>query len=207
MDEQTTTCIDRCRREVAGHPKHEMTFVARRELLRSLGPQELDSLGHAVTLTSGKRRRTALAAAVARRVAHLWARDFGTGAIADLLDAIDGYLAGTTARDVVRKKADSLSGGLFNAPPEAKQEGYLAAHATAGAGWVAVSDELLFPDAGVTQEELDDPEDPDLWDPAFWAAGAAAGGHPWMAGFRPADYHAFWQWYLDVAVPSVADLG
>jgi hypothetical protein len=71
---------------------------------------------------------------------------------------------------------------------------------------VAVSDELLYPDAGVTQEQLDDPEDPDLRDPAYWAAAAAGGGHPWMSGFRASDYQSFWHWYLDVAVPSVAEL-
>lgn len=72
---------------------------------------------------------------------------------------------------------------------------------------VVVWDELLVPDEeeGWGQEMLDEPEDPDFFDCAAWAAAAAAGDFPWTEQkqwFSPDKSRAFWSWYLDVAVPE-----
>jgi hypothetical protein len=198
---EVVEAIERCRSEVSSDPKHQLSFRTRRELLRVLGPQRLDAKGYGVELVSGKRRRVSLALRVARRVAPFWVTDFGTPALDVVLDTVERYLTGAAAISEVRRRTDSLQGALLN-DPQGKDRAYLAGRATAAAGWVAVGDEVLSVEAGVTPEELDDPQDPDQWDPAFFAAGAWAGGMPWMAAFVPDRYLEFWTWYLDDAVPA-----
>lgn len=201
MDENLKNAISACRTEVERDAQHRMSFARRRALLLALGPQQLDARGSGVELAVGKRRRVLLALQVSRRVAPFWARDFGTPALDSLLDQIQEYLAGAVPRADVRRKTDSLQGGLLN-DPMGKDQAYLAGRAVAGAGWVAVGDELLSTEQGMSEEDLADPEDPDLWDPAFYAAGAWAGGMPWTPTFSATAYRDFWQWYLDDAVPQ-----
>jgi hypothetical protein len=199
MIEATRNMVERCENELA--QTGQLSFATRKALLRTFGQVLRDHRNRAVELGTGKRARARLAAAAARQVSAAWRRDFGTDDLDQLLSDVDGYLAGVVSRDDLRLEADELIGGLFD-DPQGKYEAYLAARAAAGAAMVAVRDEILEPDAGITQEQLDDPQDPDHWDPAFWAAGAAAGGHPWMKGFRAEAYVAFWRWYLAIAVPS-----
>lgn len=200
MDEQVRNAVAVCRTEIEQDEQHRMSFASRRALLLTLGPQQRDARGRCVELATGKRRRLLLALDASRRVASFWSRDFGTPALDNLLGQIEGYLGGTVSIDDVRKKTDSLQGGLAN-DPRGKDQAYLAGRAVAGTGWVAVGDELLAADEGASEEELADPEDPDLWDPAFFAAGAWAGGMPWTPSFSATAYRDFWQWYLDEAVP------
>lgn len=189
--------ITRARAEIERAADHALSFATRRRVLRAFGPLVRDAKGHAVELGEAKRSRLLLARRAAARVAPLWRRDLGTDALERLLALIDGYLDGSVDRMVVRRATDALTGALHDAPTSAQREGWLAAKAVAGAGWVAVGDELIEADDGVTDAELDDPRDPDLWDPAFWAACAAAGATPNAAGYRAADALAFWQWYCD----------
>jgi hypothetical protein len=68
-----------------------------------------------------------------------------------------------------------------------------------GSTWVPDEEE------GWGQEMLDEPEDPDFFDCAAWAAAAAAGDFPWTEQkqwFSPDKSRAFWSWYLDSAVPE-----
>lgn len=92
-------------------------------------------------------------------MASFWARDFGTSALDDLLDRIEQYLGGAASIADVRRRTDSLQGGLAN-DPRGKDQAYLAGRAVAGAGWVAVGDELLAADEAVSEEELADPRIP-----------------------------------------------
>ncbi len=144
----------------------------------ALGPQELDAKGYGIELTIGKRRRLLLALLASRRVTPFWARDFGTPALDNLLAQIEQYLANAVTVADIRRPTDDLQGALFNGP-QGKDQAYLAGRAVAATGWVAVGDEVLSTEAGVIQQDLINPEDPDLWDPAFFAAGAWAGGIPW----------------------------
>ena len=83
-----------------------------------------------------------------------------------------------------------------------KQVAYLVGRASCCAAFVAASDELLEPDAGIDEAELFEPQDPDFWDCAFWVAAAEAGGMPWERGFDAERYRDFWNWYLDSGVPA-----
>lgn len=198
MDAKVKEAIAVCRAEMEADAKHQMSFGSRHTLLRALGPEVLDAKGRGVELAVGKRRRLRLGLEISKRVAPFWVRDYGTSALDSLLEQIEGYLAGTVA--LVDVERASLTGGLMNGPA-GKDQAWLAGKAVCGTGWVAVHDELLSPDEGVSEEELADPEDPDLWDPAFFAAGAWAGGMPWVPAFSAVAYREFWQWYLDEAVP------
>lgn len=200
MNADLTTAIATCRAEIERDAKHALSFAPRRALLLALGPQVLDAKGYGVELAAGKRRRVTLALEVSRRVAPFWARDYGTPVLDQLLDRIEGYLRGDVPRDDVRRATDSLTGGLSN-DPQGKDQAWLAGRTVDGTGWVAVGDELLSTEQGMSEEDLSDPEDPDLWDPAFFAAGAWAGGMPWTPSFSATAYRDFWQWYLDDAVP------
>lgn len=206
MENDVIKAIDACRADVESSPKFELSFPSRRRLLLALGPQKLDERGYGIELIVGKRRRTHLALSVSQKVSSFWKRDFGTSAIDDLLLLVERYLGGEVSISDVERKTDSLQGGLFN-DPQGKDQAFLAGSAAAATGWVAVGDEVLSAAAGVSEEELDDPEDPDLWDPAFFAAGAWAGGMPWSPSFSSSAYREFWIWYLDQAVPQAWDAG
>lgn len=202
--------LARCRTEVQRDADHMLSFASRRRLLRAFGPIVRDARGHAVALDEGKRARVRLARAAASRVAHSWHRELQTNAVEQLLALIDHYLDGAADRRAVLRRTDALTGALENAPTESQLCAWLAGKAAAGAGWVAVGDELLEADEGVTDAELDAPSDSDLWDPACWAACAAAGGTPRSPSYRPADALVFWSWYLDhaasVAIPPPTTL-
>ena len=200
MDENVRRAVSVCRAEIEQEAKHRLSFASRRALLLALGPQELDAKGCGSELTIGKRRRLLLALLASRRVTPFWVRDFGTADLDDLLAQIEQYLANAATVADIRGPTDDLQGGLFN-DPQGKDQAYLAGRAVAATGWVAVGDEVLSTEAGVTQQDLINPEDPDLWDPAFFAAGAWAGGMPWSRAFSATAYLEFWRWYLDDAVP------
>lgn len=73
---------------------------------------------------------------------------------------------------------------------------------------IARDDQLLVPrpEFGVTRAEVEDPEDPDRFDCAFWGAVAEAGDVPYGSGsdveFSEQAAVDYWTWYLDVAVPQ-----
>jgi hypothetical protein len=203
LDEVITRTHAACLAEVTDDPSHRLSFARRRALLLALGPQQLDSKGYGTALTVGKRRRLTLAALAARRVSAFWMRDFNTPAVDSLLALVDRYLDDESGLADVRRMTDSMQGALLH-DPNHNVQGYLAGRAVAAVGWVAVGDEVLSTAAGVTHEELTDPKDPDLWDPAFFAAGAWAGGMPWAPSFSADAYREFWLWYLDEAIALVS---
>ena len=96
MPPELRDAIDACRLELMASSRHEVSFAARRRLLRALGPQMLDERGFGIELTPGKRCRVTLALTVAQRVASAWARDFGGGQVNELLSLVRGYLEETT---------------------------------------------------------------------------------------------------------------
>lgn len=206
MDPAVTALVVQCRAEVLASSEHEFSFRTRRRLLLSLGAQVFNERNSAVEMGPGKRRRVVLALEASRRVVLVWERDYGTRTAADLLDAVQAYLAGALDHAALRRRVDSFQGALSN-DHLGKDEAYLAGRAAAATGWVGVHDELLSTRQGLSEEELDEPDDPDMWDPAYFAAGSAAGGMPWSAGFDANKYLAFWLWYLDTAVPKAWSVG
>ncbi|MCB9661871.1 MAG: Imm5 family immunity protein [Polyangiales bacterium] len=193
--------LDACAKAVDDDDGARMPFALRRAMLRALGPQELDERGFGTVLVPGKVRRLQLALNVCHRVAPLWFAAFGTTVVSDLLVSAERYMHGEIDLSTVRARTNSLQGQLMNSH-QGHVEAYLAGRAAAACGWVAVGDELLVPDDGVSQAQLDDPDDDALWDPAFFAAGAEAGGMPWEGTHNTSRYRNFWRWYLEEAVPT-----
>jgi hypothetical protein len=204
VEQIVTDLINRCRAEMLADANFVLSFATRRALLRALGPLLLEDHGYGRQLGPGKRRRTELAWRCANEVAPAWEAAFQSPAARNINAQIRAYLDGQLGADAVEKSADALQGALFN-DPQGKDEGYLAGRAACAAAWVAVGDEMLVPDAGCTQEQLDHPEDPDLWDCAFFAAASHAKGIPGTANFDKDRMLAFWEWYLGVAVPKVCE--
>jgi hypothetical protein len=114
------------------------------------------------------------------------------------------YVSGKGGRDELIDESSSFRGGLDTSDSPEKDVAYLVGRGSVRAAFVAAYDEVLEPDedAGFTRQDLEDPEDPDYWDCAFWIAGAQAGGMPWVKSFKKRKYGEFWLWYLDVAVPQ-----
>ena len=195
----------RCRRELESHPDHLLSFATRRAMLLKLGPLMPDARGFGRELGVGKRRRLELAWWCASQVVPVWESTFGDRAPCDLLHLVRGYLDGGVTLEAVKAATDAQQGRLGNSP-QGKDAAYLACRAMVACGWVAVGDELLVPDAGVSDEELKESQDPDLWDPAFLAAAALAGGIPGTPHFSRNRMLELWTWYLDIAVPGVCRL-
>lgn len=201
MNDELLALVEEAREEVVQSALHELSFRTRKKLLLALGPQKLDPRGYGVELLPGKARRLQAALLVCKRVAHAWKRDYGTDAVENLLELIEGYSMGRVGLPEIDAPVDSLIGGLLNGP-QGKSSAYLAGQAVAATGIVALGDETLVPDEGVTQQELYAPEDPDLWDAAYWAAGSAAGGMPWEGSFSGQAYGEFWKWYVEDVIPE-----
>jgi hypothetical protein len=194
--------LDAARSEVLGHPKHELTFPTRKKLLLQLGPVLVDSRGKHTIIGPGLRRRAHLCIASVQKVLPFWEAVFSSKDPQRMLELSEGYLAGKYDREFVRDEASSFGGALDNRDAIAQQRAYLVGRASFGAACTATADELLEVEKGITQDDVFDPQDPDLWDCAFWASAAWAGGMPWVKEFDRERYRDFWLWYLDTAVPA-----
>ena len=195
--------LDAARSEVLRHPKHELAFPTRKRLLLQLGPVLVDSRGKHTLIYPGLRRRARLCIASVQKVLHWWEAAFPSSRVPrTLLELSEGYLAGRYDRESPREKAYSFDGALDNRDAIAQQRAWLVGKASVCAAWTATSDELLEVEKGITPDDVFDPQDPDLWDCAFWASAAWAGGMPWVKEFDRERYRDFWLWYLDTEVPA-----
>lgn len=166
-----------------------------------------DQAGRHSIIGSGLIKRTRLCIEVVKRVLPRWESSYSTKAPHRMLDLAGKYIEHKLDREHLREEASEFRGALDTSDTPDKQLAYLVARSSVCAAYVAASDELLEPDEGISEEELRDPQDPDFWDCAYWAAAAAAGGMPWEPSFNPVRYRAFWNWYLDTALPKVATAG
>jgi hypothetical protein len=194
--------LDAARSEVLGHPKHEFSFATRKRLLLQLGPVLVDDRGKHTLIYPGLRRRARLCIASVQKVLPFWEAVFSSKDPQTMLDLSEGYLAGKADWAFVRKKAYSFGGGLENRDAIAQQRAWLVGRASICAAYTATADELLEVEKGITPDDVFDPQDPDLWDCAFWASAAWAGGMPWVKEFDRERYRDFWLWYLDTEVPA-----
>ena len=204
MDESFQARLRRTALEVEQDPVGGLSFATRKDLLRALGPLVADAEGRHTIVGPGLRRRARLGITVARRVLPSWEASYATEDPHRLLALAEAYLAGSCSRDRLRSEASDFGGALNTSDTPQRQLAYLAARSSVCAAYVALSDELLEADEGISEEELDDPQDPDCWDCAYWAAAASSGGMSWESGFDVARHRAFWIWYVAVAVPDAA---
>lgn len=210
MEEKLAALRDECRREVVDARWPDLSLRSRRRLLLALGPPLPPREALAGPQSTGHRRRAQLALQVIERVLPIWTRHHG-GDPGDV-----GPLVEQARRSVVEVDGDRselLRDGRLLAhhascggPGGKRGIDYLHAAMAIGEGAMVIArdDQLLVPGEGVTQEMLDDPEDPDFFDQAYWAAAAEAGASD-LDGFSP-DWEAkrqFWLWWLDEALLAV----
>jgi hypothetical protein len=210
-------CIETCRREIAARADGFLTFRTRRAMLHAIGStwseveQTLDDvLSESYQPSHAHLVRAHLAILCAKRVLPVWEAKFGKTHPHRLVDESEQLMRGSFDRMALRKDAMNFKSAALDGGAEPGPDGFgflYAGYASAFAANVVVWDELLVPDEeeGWGQEMLDEPEDPDFFDCAAWAAAAAAGDFPWTEQkqwFSPDKSRAFWSWYLDVAVPE-----
>jgi hypothetical protein len=196
--------LERARQEVARDPVGSLSFGTRKDVLKELGPLLKDNQGRHTIIGIGLIRRTRLCIDVVKRVLQLWEASYPTTDPHRMIELARQYIERQGDREHLRAEASEFRGALDMSDTPDKQVAYLVARSSVCAAYVAASDELLEPDEGISEEELRDPQDPDFWDCAYWAAAAEAGGMPWEPGFNAQRYRGFWNWYLDVAVPNAS---
>ena len=187
---------------ILNDPKCLFSFKDRKCLLLELGPLLADENGRHAVVGPGLVRRARLSIAVVERILPVWEECFTLRDPHAMLGLADKYLRAEISREELLEDAYEFRGELDNTVFIQNDRALLAGRASVCAPYVAAMDELLEPDDGCSLQELYDPQDPDLWDCAFWAAGAFAGGMPWTSKFDKQQYCEFWMWYLDVAVPN-----
>ena len=205
MDDEVRNALTVAKAEIRDDANHELSFGTRKRLLKLLGSVELDVKKRHALVTHGLVRRTRLAVAAAEKVIHLWEAHWETRDPHRMLALASGYLAGAVTRDEVAKRACVFAGGLCNTTPPGKLPAFLAGGAANCAAYVAVEDEILVPEQGLSDGESMDPDDPDLYDCAYWAASAYAGATPREKDYDKNKALEFWTWYLDVAIPAAYD--
>jgi len=198
MEEILVKLIAKALEEVSNSTNYELSFATRQDVLREMGASASGESGFG----PGWMRRINLCVEVVKPSLPLWEKHYGGRDPHLMLELAEQYASGKCTKLEIRKKANSFNGGLDNSDIPERQEAFLVGKGAVCAAFVAIFDELLEADEGITQEELRDPQDPDHWDCAYWIAAAQAGGMPWEAPFNKIKYRDFWNWYLNVAVPN-----
>lgn len=203
MPEELRDLLQKAKVEVEEDENHGLSFGTRKALLRAFGPVLIEADDRSTIPGPGQIRRTHLCIAIVRPFLPLWDEHYAPNRDPKLMLVLaKRYLAGMCPKERLRDKAYAFSGGLENSGPPEEDLAWLTGHASVCAAYVAIGDEILVPEQGISEDDLLDPQDPDLWDCAFWAAATAAGAMPWVEGFRKEKYSAFWNYYLDVAIPN-----
>jgi len=197
MNEQLKTLLDKAKVEVAQSPHLGLSFKTRQAILREMGP-----VCPTGTLGPGLIRRARLDCAITKPALPIWEAHYDSKDPHRMIQLAEQYLAGGCSFDDLWGKADAFRGGLDTSDTPDKNVAYQVGRGSVCAAYVAGADELLQADQGIPLKELENPEDPDHWDCAYWIAGAQAGGMPWEDPFDKAKYGQFWYWYLNVAVPE-----
>lgn len=199
MNFELSEAVRKAKEAVTASQYHDLSTGDRKRVLRAFGPVQRD--GYWAILNPGHVRRTRLCISVVRRVLPIWEEEDDTQDAHHILDLADRYLRGDIAREVLRKDTQDLITGLETMYGPDIQRAWKVGRATAAAGLVALHDEILEPNDFVSEAELEEPQDPDHFDCALWAAAAESNGF-WLHDEFDADRSlAFWTWYLDTAVP------
>ena len=199
MNKELQNLIEKGKAEVAQDQNHELSFKIRKEILRELGP-----VINPEDIGIGKFRRANICILAVKRVLKYWEEHYTERHPHRMIAYTEKYLSGENSRETLIAESEGFRGGLDCSDTPDKERAYLVGRASTSAAFVAVDDELLWPTAYTSEKELYDPQDHDVWDCVFWAAGAEAGGLPWMSGFDKLKYRAFWDWYLDVSIPNAS---
>lgn len=200
-----------CRAEANASPDGFLSLRSRRQMLLTLGPPAPSLVALEEPPSQGHRIRAKVSLLVAERALPLWTRHHAgdPGDVPPLMDLARAAVDGAGDRVQLLDEAITLYNHLGDGGPASRHGiDYIhSARAIArGAMTIARDEQLLVPrpELGISRADVEDPEDPDMFDCAFWAAAAEAGDLPWGSDF---DYSreaavAYWEWYLAEAVPT-----
>jgi hypothetical protein len=200
LPEKLTDAIAAARAGVMSHELHDLTLGLRQGVWAALGPRDKDDRSGP---RPGHRRRTALATISARKVIPIWERSWpGDDRLHRLLAAADRVVAGDRPDPAKRNESARLRAGLDDVLGLGGDLTPLYAAYSAGRAVVTALDDDDFDPAYLDPTLTDASRDAYNVDAAFWAATAAVGGSVWEPASSPARRRAFWEWWLDEAVPA-----
>lgn len=175
-------------------PAGELPLPTRRQLKRLI-----KQFGNAA---EGNRRLLRLSAACAKHSAPIWLAKFpGEPWPIELVQLIAEEIerGGDVRTHVDHKMLGKLKTDLDN--KLLLGEEYWPSVLAGFASWAVARDVPSHPvmnDGAASELEVD----PQEWDACFFASLAIAGGAVWDGAGDPVRRRAFWQWYLDEAIPQ-----
>ncbi len=193
--------VDHGRERLAADPQGHLELGARQAIWAALGPRRVENcLG---LREGGHQRRAALAIGCARRVLPFWTAAFpGDERPQQLLRHSEEYLRHHFNAPELRQEGKEAFSAVEQLIDAKHSRPAMALYAAMRASFCALYDETFDPEH-VKSSTLDLMErDFWNWDSGFVAAAVAAGGTLLSTAADPGLRRAFWQWYLDEAVPT-----
>jgi Immunity protein Imm5 len=184
------------REAIRTSPHGELPLANRRRLRAAFGPW---TVGGAHRYSAGWRRRVRLAQLCAERALEHWRRDSPDDDRPQaMLRLADRVMAGEVTPAAAAQEAKASLAELNEEQDQQDKRAtwaWFAAIGVAAAAGAADYGDSLPPDT--TDKDLD----PDALEPAY-AASIAEALHPGTPGADDVRRRAYWQWYVDEAVPA-----
>ncbi len=192
--------IELCKSSLAGEENSDLKLGCRQLIWSELGPR-LDSRDF--PRNPGLRRRVHLAMLATEKVLPIWSASAEEGSLPqEILAGVHAYL--DCRCDYEDLKEFIRQGERYFDREVNSEQGYRVAlevlNAALNTARFALFDAPF--DAAHLDPTSDDVVDPEEIDPAVYAAGAFSGGGEWNPESDPLRRRAFWEWYLDEAVPA-----
>lgn len=179
----------RAMKAVEEHAEHQLELGWRQMIWAEIGERATPEN----KLTAPHRQRIELAVAGVRRVLPLWHQRYPDSDIPDVaLKAIDEIVKGGEVDH--SETFDELWEGVIHLSTEDPGVEVAVGFAAVQALSVAMYDEFF--DAGDLNQDLEDSDDPESQDSAYWAAVAAANGPPGSPESSPEQRLEFWKCWL-----------
>ncbi len=215
--------LTQARTALSQDPDGDLPLAARNALWLALGAPQEDEQGNPTG--AGWRRRVRLSILTVQHLLPVWQQEHGDDpGPQNMLDLAEQVVKGQADRDAARSTSDDywtmLSDFGF---PEKKNEPPQVLPVCVGVAacrvvrTACVDYQMLLRQAEEQKRSQAEAEEGDVegdkeiedgdrdawgWDESFFAAMACSGGTPWTPGSSTENRRAFWQWYLDQAVPE-----
>jgi hypothetical protein len=190
----------RAMKAVQEHAEHQLELGWRQMIWAEFG----DRTTPENNLTPAHRQRIELAVAGVRRVLPLWQKRYPDSDIPNVaLSAIDEIVKDEEADH--SETFDQLWGAAMHLSVEDPSVEVAVGFAAVQALGTAIYDEFF--NAEELDPELEDGDDPETHDSAYWAAVAAANGQPANPESSPEQRLEFWKWWLTDAIESARKAG
>lgn len=183
------------------HAEHQLELGWRQLIWAEFGARVTPE----TRLTPAHRQRIELTVAGVRRVLPLWQQRYPDSDIADVaLEAID-EIVNSGGKVDHSETYDQLWQAVIHLSAEDPSVEVAVGFAAVQALCTAIYDEFF--DADDLSPDLEDGDDPESYDSAYWAAVAAAGGPPASPESAPDRRLGFWKWWLTDGIESARKTG